>query len=142
MGTKNSPGKFDAYSHAEPAEPTFTLLARDIHAPFLLRAWADIREANGEAPAEVEEARACADAVVRWNKTSRARDALNAQQVFDLCKRGPLGSSLIGAPDVADADPFDRFEDWDDEKGEFRQPAMATLIGTPAPSTIATLPAP
>ena len=94
MGTKNKPAPFDAYASAENDEPLFTLLARDVHAPFLLRAWADIREANGEAPSKVEEARACADAMARWNERNRGRKPLDAPTVFELFRRGPTAGSL------------------------------------------------
>lgn len=30
MGTKNNPGAFDCYANAEPDEPMFVLLARDL----------------------------------------------------------------------------------------------------------------
>jgi hypothetical protein len=66
MGTKNSPGTFDCYVNAEPDEPMFVLLARDEHAPELVLEWAGRREALGESPEKVAEARACADAMSRW----------------------------------------------------------------------------
>jgi hypothetical protein len=63
MGTKNKPGDFDCYANAEPDEPMFILLGRDVHAPALVRDWADRREREGEDPAKVAEARACAKAM-------------------------------------------------------------------------------
>lgn len=63
MGTKNNPGKFDCHANAEPDEPYFTLLGRDKHAPALVDEWARLREAEGEDPAKVAEARGCAAAM-------------------------------------------------------------------------------
>ncbi len=68
MGTKARPGAFDAYHKAEADEPLFVLLARDRHAPMLIGAWADLREAGGEDPAVVAEARACRDAMIAWRE--------------------------------------------------------------------------
>lgn len=84
MGTKNDPGEFDCYGKADDAEPLFTLLARDHHAPALVRMWAAVREGDvfeaveqfnelvkgrqwgvdgwGPSPKTVE-AQACADAM-------------------------------------------------------------------------------
>lgn len=64
--TKNNPGAYDCYANAEPDEPLFVLLARDKHAPTLLWLWAVLRELDGEDPAKVDEARACAMAMVHW----------------------------------------------------------------------------
>lgn len=66
MSTKNNPGDYDCYANAEPDEPMFVLLARDKHAPSLVRRWARKREKEGEDPAKVEEARACARAMEKW----------------------------------------------------------------------------
>jgi hypothetical protein len=66
LGTKANPGAFDCFANAKPDEPMFVLLARDRHAPFLVRAWAAWREAEGEDTAKVEEARQCADDMERW----------------------------------------------------------------------------
>lgn len=63
MGTKNNPGAFDCYANAEPDEPMFILLGRDVDAPGLVDLWARIREDNGEDPAKVLEARDCAAAM-------------------------------------------------------------------------------
>lgn len=49
MGTKNKPGAFDYYANAHPDEPMFVLLGRDRDAPKLIRQWAWLREATGEA---------------------------------------------------------------------------------------------
>ncbi len=42
MGSKLSPGAYDCYSAAEPDEPMFFLLARDLTAEFLVAAWTSI----------------------------------------------------------------------------------------------------
>lgn len=66
MTTKNNPGQFDCYANAKPDEPMFILLGRDKDAPALVRAWAKVREEQGEDSKKVEEARACADAMEEW----------------------------------------------------------------------------
>jgi hypothetical protein len=60
MGTKNRPGAFDCYANAEPDEPMFVLLGRDVDAPALVELWAQHRELRGEDPAKVKEALDCA----------------------------------------------------------------------------------
>lgn len=78
MGTKNNPAAFDCYGNAEPDEPMFILLARDVTAPEIVEQWA-IRRMNliseGLKPesgrAMVDEARECADAMRAWRKTRR-----------------------------------------------------------------------
>lgn len=77
MGTKINPGAFDCEGKALPDEPKFTLLARDPHAPQLVRDWAQRREGTIDArerPASdmaiVIEARKCADDMERWRITN------------------------------------------------------------------------
>ena len=88
MGTKNRPAPHDCYALAEGDEPLFVLLARDVHAPFLVRAWADMREASGESPDKVEEARSAADAMVRWRRTKRSREPMGDAAAAELLSRG------------------------------------------------------
>lgn len=77
MGTKNNPGDFDCYANAEPDEPMFVLLARDILAPQHVREWAYAYEMKcGPDPTERQvrkftEARECADAMERWRAENR-----------------------------------------------------------------------
>lgn len=66
MASKNSPGRFDCYLHADPDEPVFVLLGRDPDAPALVDAWADVRERAGEDAAKVAEARTCAASMRAW----------------------------------------------------------------------------
>lgn len=66
MATKNNPGQFDCYKNAEPDEPLFVLLGRDKHAPTLIWLWSVLRELDGEDASKVAEARACADAMIKW----------------------------------------------------------------------------
>ncbi len=49
MGTKLQPSSFDLYERAEPNEPSFTLLARDPLAPFLVSIWSSLRYGDTEA---------------------------------------------------------------------------------------------
>jgi hypothetical protein len=97
MGTKNRPAPHDCYASAEGDEPLFTLLARDVHAPFLLRAWADMREASGESPDKVEEARSCADAMARWRTRRRERPPMTDEAAAQLLRRGTTVGQLLGA---------------------------------------------
>lgn len=84
MGTKNDPGAFDCYENAEPSEPIFVLLARDVCAPGTVLAWAEAREQRlrafeGEAPVseimteldQIAEARKCALDMIDWRKENR-----------------------------------------------------------------------
>jgi hypothetical protein len=67
MGTKNNPGEYDCYEHAEPDEPMFVLLGRDATASVIVHAWASLRERLGNTSAEkLAEARACASAMADW----------------------------------------------------------------------------
>jgi hypothetical protein len=68
MGTKKHPGRFDCHANAKPDEPMFVLLGRDPMAGALVRVWADMREARGEDPEKVAEARATADTLDTWAK--------------------------------------------------------------------------
>lgn len=88
MGTKNDPGAFDCYEHAEPDEPMFTLLARDVTAPATVEAWASYRETRLRATLEgdsdsvsgreviheldqIAEARRCAEQMRAWREANR-----------------------------------------------------------------------
>ena len=73
MGTKQEPGAHDCYAAAMPDEPLFTLLARDPHAPDVVRLWCQLRQqaiGNGLAPesdtAKVDEAYALAARMEDW----------------------------------------------------------------------------
>lgn len=57
MGTKINPGKYDCLANADPNEPFFVLLGRDRMAASLVDLWAHAREATGEDPDKVGEAR-------------------------------------------------------------------------------------
>jgi hypothetical protein len=100
MATKNAPSKYDCYHNAEPDEPMFILLARDISAPCLTDLWAILREIAGDGstknyerafsilreaiavmrqskkpPADedkMKEARSCAEAMRDWKKRKDA----------------------------------------------------------------------
>jgi hypothetical protein len=96
MGTRNNPGKFDCYAAADPDEPMFVLLGRDRMGCVLVRVWADMREAAGEAPEKVAEARVCADAMEAW---------------LQKLGKHPYGSSdLLGKHPYVDSDFFNQKE--------------------------------
>ena len=75
MGTKSRPGEFDCHNTAEADEPVFTLRARDVQAPRLIRDWIRRRRQLRPAAAEpdpareerkLREAEACALAMEDW----------------------------------------------------------------------------
>lgn len=66
MGTKNKPGDYDCYAHADPDEPMFVLLGRDPMAGALVQVWAQWRRQSGEDHAKVTEAERCARAMDAW----------------------------------------------------------------------------
>lgn len=66
MGSKSNPSSFDCYANAKPDEPMFVLLGRDPLGGALVREWARLREAAGDSPEQVAEARACADQMDEW----------------------------------------------------------------------------
>ncbi len=66
MGTKNNPGDYNCYANAEPDEPMFVLLARDIKAPYVIEAWCALAEIKGSDPAKIAEARKCAENMREW----------------------------------------------------------------------------
>lgn len=71
MGTKNNPGKFDCYANAEPDEPMFVLLARDLKAPHAVETWAALAEIAGTDTVKIAEARLCAGAMREWRNKNR-----------------------------------------------------------------------
>ena len=74
MGTKNNPSAYDCYANAEPDEPMFVLLARDLKAPALVRAWAEqyrIQNDGYHNEEGYQEALACADAMEKWRRENR-----------------------------------------------------------------------
>lgn len=133
MGTKNKPGSYDCYANAEDDEPMFILLARDIHAPFLVRAWADMREAAGEAPSKIEEARACADAMGRWNERNRGRKPLETQQVFDLFKQGSCAPLILAEAESFQAEFAQPFS-WEGSAAPSQPPPTPQLVSEPPPA--------
>lgn len=84
MGTKDKPSKFDCYREAAPDEPMFLLLARDKHAPEIVRIWAALREAEGEDEAKVEEARDCAEAMAKWRLPRKPK---HTPSIFEVILR-------------------------------------------------------
>lgn len=89
MGTKEAPGRYDAYEKAEPSEPMFVLLARDASAPALVEMWARDRERHGEEAGVVAEARECAEQMRAWRDHNRPPKAPSAY--LDVIFDGPPG---------------------------------------------------
>lgn len=83
MATKNNPGKYDCYKNADPDEPMFILLARDRHAPALVRHWAHMRREQGESEEKIAEAIACAAAMEDWRKKNRIPSKLSLKEAQD-----------------------------------------------------------
>lgn len=71
MGTKNNPGTYDCYAKAEPDEPMFILLGRDIDAPRLVEEWANQAERSKKDPTKIAEARKCAEDMRTWRREHR-----------------------------------------------------------------------
>ena len=98
MGTKNNPAPWDCYANAHPDEPMFVLLGRDPFGAELVRLWADGREAAGEDPSKVAEARACADQMEAWcraqGKVPRTlRDVDQMDELGATIRRGRFGAA-------------------------------------------------
>lgn len=85
MGTKNNPGDFDCYQNAEPDEPMFVLLGRDLHAPVMTLLWALARYRAGESEAKVTEAIQCAKSMNDW-ALSIGKRPFDSGQPFDECE--------------------------------------------------------
>ncbi len=71
MGTKTNPGRFNCHAAALPDEPIFTVLARDLAMPALVRFWVDERIRLGllqdaDDMNKLNEARLVADAAALW----------------------------------------------------------------------------
>jgi hypothetical protein len=88
MGTKNNPGEFDCYADAGPDEPMFTLLARDLSAPKLIREWVKNRRIRKDFvvggfirdDAKNQEALRCADMMDAWQRgAALAAEGISAQ---------------------------------------------------------------
>lgn len=89
MSTKNNPGEFDAYAKAEPDEPMFVLLARDLEAPVAIHVWVHLwlREIQmGLRPQldrpQIEEAMRVATEMEKWGREWRHRQQ-DAGMTFD-----------------------------------------------------------
>lgn len=96
MGTKNNPGKFDCYAHAEPDEPMFVLLGRDPVAGVVVSLWAALRIALGEtSPEKIAEAKACAIAMTMFaierGKVAAVDKANHTFKRLTGMRQGPLG---------------------------------------------------
>ena len=74
MGTKNKPGAYDCYANAEPDEPMFVLLARDIRAPYVVEMWCALAEMKGTDPKKIAEARECAQKMREWRDAQKKRN--------------------------------------------------------------------
>lgn len=81
MGTKSNPAASDCYAIAKNDEPLFTLLARDFHAPEVIRFWAMLRADDLDAglyppsdQTKVAEALACANAMEVWRAENKNVD--------------------------------------------------------------------
>jgi hypothetical protein len=69
MATKNNPGEYDCYGKAQPDEPMFILLARDIDAPEVVRFWIQLKNRRGgNNIKKLIEAGAVAAAMSRWGQ--------------------------------------------------------------------------
>ena len=83
MGTKNNPAPYDCYANAEPDEPMFVLLARDVDAPATVRIWAarrftrlvrehgDSDKISAADKSQLDEACKLSDAMTAWRAVNR-----------------------------------------------------------------------
>ncbi len=74
MATKNNPSEYDCYQNAEPDEPIFVLVARDITAPDTIRDWCMHRVQEGKNGADddqIQAALGCADLMEDWYMKNR-----------------------------------------------------------------------
>ena len=74
MGTKNNPAPYDCYANAEPGEPMFVLLARDVAAPAAVRQWVNLRILRGKnklTDPKMQEALQCAVAMENWREARK-----------------------------------------------------------------------
>lgn len=74
MGSKNNPSSYDCYDNAEPDEPMFVLLARDMTAPVTVAEWIGHRIGMGlntESDAQIIEALDCITDIVQWRRANR-----------------------------------------------------------------------
>jgi hypothetical protein len=89
MATKNNPGAYDCYAHAEPDEPIFVLLGRDPAACLLVALWAAIREEMGTAaPEKIAEARRCASEMYNWAIRHGRRPEELAEVMRQMLQKG------------------------------------------------------
>lgn len=122
MGTKNNPGEFDCYLAADPDEPMFVLLARDVLASDLVYEWArryEVVASIGDGPTEREvkkiaEARACADAMRDWHSLKRQAP------VIGIDKKHPFTyAEAVAAKNVrCDYDHRHDQHFWRDDEGQ------------------------
>jgi hypothetical protein len=94
MGTKLNPGAFDCLGDAEPNEPFFTLLGRDLHAAKLVRIWAKERAeaiSRGDYPPidalKVTEAYECAAKMEEYRAGRERRLEVIGAKAKPLVKR-------------------------------------------------------
>ena len=74
MATKNNPSEYDCYQNAEPDEPIFVLVARDITAPDTIRDWCKHRVQEGKNGADddqIQAALGCANLMEDWYMKNR-----------------------------------------------------------------------
>lgn len=74
MGTKNNPGKFDCYAKCGPDEPHFTLRAKDVRAPYLVRIWAALESGH------TDEAVACFSAALAYKRNEGLSEKVREAQ--------------------------------------------------------------
>lgn len=111
--SKNDEKAFDCFANAEPDEPMFVLLARDVRAPALVEQWADVSESRGTDPAKVENARECAGQMRAWREKNRPEPEPNddpelVQTQADIAAVCDEIKALLLAKNRAYGSSFDR----------------------------------
>lgn len=107
MGTKLTPGQFDAYSKAFPDEPMFVMLGRDPLAASVTYLWAMARPetCKGDEPAKLQEARVCALELETWcinagRQPMHLLDALPFDVLAETLRK--RGATVTPAPHAGD----------------------------------------
>ncbi len=102
MGTKNAPGKFDCYDNADPNEPMFILLGRDLAAPRTILEWVYERlrlYADKPNLEQLLEALQCARTMLEWRPRVSAQPTLIEIQQLEHRLRGRVELGLEEAPE-------------------------------------------
>lgn len=113
--TKNNPGPFNCYEKAEPNEPMFVLLGRDISALPTIYSWIGFRIMKGQSLSDpqIQEAITAAKDCHEWAKKlgkvmpKELEDAMNYTMLMlqNAVSESAIASALDEQPLPPDSDP-------------------------------------